>query len=183
MSRYFIFIPNFLSIVRIGLVYPILNNINNADYLEGLIFFAIASITDALDGFLARRMSWQTDLGKILDPVADKLLLSGSIFILWINDLLPFYVFFILLARDIIILLGASIHMTIIETGTPLPNFAGKITTVLQVIYIILILIFKSLSLNFSLEWLGFIVSVFTLISLYIYSQSWFRTLKKNHND
>ena len=78
MSRYFIFIPNFLSIVRIGLVYPILNNINNADYLEGLIFFAIASITDALDGFLARRMSWQTDLGKILDPVADKLLLSGS---------------------------------------------------------------------------------------------------------
>ena len=175
MSRYFIFIPNFLSIVRIGLVYPILNNINNADYLEGLIFFAIASITDALDGFLARRMSWQTDLGKILDPVADKLLLSGSIFILWINDLLPFYVFFILL--------GASIHMTIIETGTPLPNFAGKITTVLQVIYIILILIFKSLSLNFSLEWLGFIVSIFTLISLYIYSQSWFRTLKKNHND
>jgi len=110
-------------------------------------------------------------------------LLSGSIFILWINDLLPFYVFFILLARDIIILLGASIHMTIIETGTPLPNFAGKITTVLQVIYIILILIFKSLSLNFSLEWLGFIVSIFTLISLYIYSQSWFRTLKKNHND
>ena len=182
MSRYFIFIPNFLSFIRIGLVYPILNNINNADYFESLIFFAIASITDALDGFLARKMSWQTDLGKILDPVADKLLLSGSIFILWINDLLPFYVFSILLARDVIILLGASVHMTILETGTPLPNFAGKITTVLQVIYIILILVFKSLSFDFSLEWLGLIVSIFTLISLYIYARSWFKALKKNHN-
>lgn len=183
MSRYFIFIPNFLSIVRIGLVYPILNNINNADFIQSLIFFALASITDALDGFLARRMSWQTDLGKILDPVADKILLSGSIFILWINDLLPFYVFFILLARDVIILLGASIHMTIIETGTPLPNLIGKATTVFQVIYIILILVFKSFSYDANLEWLGFTVSALTLISLYIYAQTWFRVLKKNHND
>jgi cardiolipin synthase len=72
--------------------------------------------------------------------------------------------------------------MTILETGTPLPNFAGKITTVLQVIYIILILVFKSLSFDFSLEWLGLIVSIFTLISLYIYARSWFKALKKNHN-
>ena len=75
MSKYFIFIPNLLSIIRIGLVYPILNNIFIGNFLISLVYFLLASITDALDGFLARRMKWQTDLGTILDPIADKLLL------------------------------------------------------------------------------------------------------------
>ena len=86
MSKYFIFIPNLLSIIRIALVYPVLNNIFLGQFILSIIFFLIASITDALDGFLARRMNWQTNLGKILDPVADKLLLSGTIFILWLNQ-------------------------------------------------------------------------------------------------
>ena len=68
MSKYFIFIPNFLSILRIALIYPILENLLGKDFIMSLIFFAIASLTDALDGFLARKMNWQTELGKILDP-------------------------------------------------------------------------------------------------------------------
>ena len=94
MSKYFIFIPNLLSFIRIGLVYPILNNIYLGNFEVSIAFFIIAAITDALDGFIARKMSWQTQLGKILDPVADKLLLSGTIFILWLNELIPFYIFF-----------------------------------------------------------------------------------------
>ena len=95
ISRYFIFIPNLLSIVRIGLVYPILNNISLGNFQLGIMFFIIAAITDAVDGFLARKMNWKTNLGKILDPVADKLLLSGTIFILWLNAYIPFYIFVI----------------------------------------------------------------------------------------
>ena len=53
----FIFIPNLLSIIRIGLVYPILNSVYIGDYLLGLIYFLVASLTDALDGFLARKMN------------------------------------------------------------------------------------------------------------------------------
>ena len=89
MSKYFIFIPNLLSIVRIGLIYPILNNILMSNFLISLGYFVIASLTDALDGFLARKMNWQTYLGTLLDPVADKLLLSGTIFILWLNEYIP----------------------------------------------------------------------------------------------
>ena len=59
MSKYFIFIPNLLSIIRIALVYPVLNNIFLGQFILSIIFFLIASITDALDGFLARRMNWQ----------------------------------------------------------------------------------------------------------------------------
>ena len=54
MSKYFIFIPNLLSIVRIGLVYPILNNIFIGNFIISLSYFLIASLTDALDGFLAK---------------------------------------------------------------------------------------------------------------------------------
>ena len=123
MSRYFIFIPNLLSLIRIGLVYPILNNISLGNFEVSIILFVIAALTDALDGFLARKMDWQTDLGVILDPVADKVLLSGTIFIFWLNDFIPFYIFIIFIARDIMILLGAAIQMSVIESNTPLPNY------------------------------------------------------------
>ena len=114
MSKYFIFIPNLLSIIRIVLVYPILYNIFLGNFIVSIIYFVIASVTDALDGFLARKMDWQTQLGKILDPVADKLLLSGTIFILWLNEYIPFYIFIIFISRDIAILIGAAIKMTLI---------------------------------------------------------------------
>ena len=183
MSRYFIFIPNFLSIVRIGLVYPILNNINNADFIQSLIFFALASITDALDGFLARRMSWQTDLGKILDPVADKLLLSGTILFLWLNSYIPLYIFIIFIGRDVAILLGAAVHMTLIESETPLPNILGKLTTGLQIAYIIVIFIFEIFNIAFSLVALDIFIIIVTLLSLFVYARNWFLSINKYHNE
>ena len=59
MSRYFIFIPNLLSIMRISLVYPILNNIYLNNFQLSIVFFIVAAVTDALDGFLARKMKWK----------------------------------------------------------------------------------------------------------------------------
>ena len=149
MSKYFIFIPNFLSIIRIALIYPILDNLLSKDFILSLVFFAIASLTDALDGFLARRMGWQTELGKILDPVADKLLLTGTIFILWVSNYIPLYIFIIFFSRDVAILVGAAIQMTLIESNAPLPNILGKITTGLQIAYIFIIIYLNFLELAF----------------------------------
>ena len=67
-------------------------------------------------------MDWQTELGRILDPVADKLLLSGTVFIFWINNFIPFYIFVIFISRDVAILIGAAIQMSLIESDTPSPN-------------------------------------------------------------
>ena len=86
MSKYFIFIPNLLSITRIYLMYPLLTFISEENYLFALYVFVIAAATDGLDGYLARVMNWQTELGKILDPVADKVLLIGTLLILWMNS-------------------------------------------------------------------------------------------------
>ena len=183
MSKYFIFIPNLLSIVRIGLIYPILNNIYLGNFEISIIFFLIASITDGLDGFLARKMSWQTSLGKMLDPVADKLLLSGTIFILWVNQFIPFYIFIIFISRDVAILLGAAIKMTLIESDTPLPNFLGKLTTTMQIIYIAIIFLKEIFNVDFALFILDIFILVITILSLIVYAYNWIIDLKTYHNE
>jgi cardiolipin synthase len=183
MSKYFIFIPNLLSIVRIGLVYPILNNILMSNFLISLVYFLIASLTDALDGFLARKMNWQTYLGTILDPVADKLLLSGTILFLWLNSYIPLYIFIIFIGRDVAILLGAAVHMTLIESETPLPNILGKLTTGLQIAYIIVVFIFEIFNIDFSLGALDIFIIIVTLLSLFVYARNWFLNINEYHNE
>ena len=86
-----------------------------------------------LDGYLARVMDWQTDLGKILDPIADKVLLIGTILILWLNGYIPLFVLAIFVLRDLMIIIGAAFHMTVYETATPAPNvFLAKVKTSIQ---------------------------------------------------
>ena len=178
MIKYFAFIPNLLSIIRIGLVYPILNNIYLLNYKISLIIFVIASITDAMDGYLARKLNWQSELGKILDPVADKLLLSGTIFVLWLNDLIPFYIFFILITRDIIILLGAAFQMTLTNSMAPYPNFLGKFTTIILIVYIAIILLVSFLNQETNLLILEFFISCTAIFSLVTYALSWIKHVK-----
>ena len=183
MKSYFIFIPNLLTIVRIALVYPILNNIYLGNFEISIIYFVIASATDGLDGFLARKMNWQTQLGTLIDPVADKILLSGSIFILWLNQYIPFYIFVIFFSRDVAILLGAAIRMTVIESDTPTPNFLGKLTTTLQIIYIAIIFLKEIIELNLGLFPLDILIILVTILSLAVYAYNWVRDLRTYHNE
>ena len=122
MRNYLRFIPNLISLIRISLVMPIVLNLLSGKYIFALILFAIASLSDAIDGLIARFFKWQTDLGKILDPVADKLLMIGSISALWLNQAVPLPVFIIFVTRDLLILLCAAFEMSITEK-TPSPNF------------------------------------------------------------
>jgi cardiolipin synthase len=181
MKQYFIFIPNLLSIVRIGLIYPILNSVYVGEYLVGLIYFLAASLTDALDGFLARKMNWFTELGKILDPIADKLLVIGTIFVLWANNFIPLYVFTILIGRDVLILLGAAMHMSLITNDAPSPNILGKITTGSQIFYIAQILILQATNFDLHLFWLDWIIVLITASSLLVYAFDWFKSIKGHH--
>ena len=181
MNQYFIFIPNFLSIIRIGLIYPILNSVYLGEYLIGLMYFIFASLTDALDGFLARKMNWYTELGKILDPVADKMLVIGTIFVLWANNFIPLYVFTILIGRGVLILLGAAMHMSLITNDAPSPNILGKITTGSQIFYIAQTLILQATNFDLHLFWLDWIIVLITASSLLVYAFDWFKSIKGHH--
>ena len=164
MSKYFIFIPNLLSIIRIYLMYPLLTFISEENYIFALYVFIVAAATDGLDGYLARVMNWQTDLGKILDPVADKVLLIGTILILWINNHIPIYV-----------LMGAAFHMTVYETATPNPNIFGKITTFVHIGYLVGVFIDIIFALNIINFFIDVFVALITITSLLLYGYNWFK--------
>jgi len=181
MKHYLRFIPNLISLVRISLVIPIVLNLLAGKYILALILFAIASISDAMDGFLARFFKWQTDLGKILDPVADKLLMIGSITVLWLNQIVPLSVFVIFVLRDMLILLGAAFEMSITEK-TPSPNLIGKITTASQIIYILGLIIFEIFNVNTNVLIFHFLIGSISLFSLISYFRWWLNSnfIKQN---
>ena len=172
MKHYLRFIPNLISLVRISLVIPIVLNLLAGKYIFALILFAIASISDAIDGFLARFFKWQTDLGKILDPVADKLLMIGSITALWLNQIVPLSVFVIFVLRDLLILLGAAFEMSITEK-TPSPILIGKITTTSQIIYILGLIIFEIFNADVNTLIFHILIGFITLLSLISYFRWW----------
>ena len=183
MSKYFIFIPNLLSIIRIYLMYPLLTFIAEENYLFALYIFTIAAATDGLDGYLSRVMDWQTDLGKILDPIADKVLLIGTIFILWMNSHIPIFVLAVFILRDFIIIMGAAFHMTVYETAAPNPNIFGKITTFVHIGYLAGVFVDIIFSLNLTNVAIDCLVALVTLISLFLYGLNWFKLTAKLHRE
>jgi len=164
-------------------MYPLLTFIAEENYLFALYIFTIAAATDGLDGYLARVMDWQTDLGKILDPIADKVLLIGTIFILWMNSHIPIFVLAVFILRDFIIIMGAAFHMTVYETAAPNPNIFGKITTFVHIGYLAGVFVDIIFSLNLTNVAIDCLVALVTLISLFLYGLNWFKLTAKLHSE
>ena len=68
-------LPNFICLVRIALIWPTIDALYSADYWTALALVFVCAVSDGLDGWLAKRYNWTSQLGKFLDPLADKLLL------------------------------------------------------------------------------------------------------------
>ncbi|PKN76558.1 MAG: CDP-diacylglycerol--glycerol-3-phosphate 3-phosphatidyltransferase [Deltaproteobacteria bacterium HGW-Deltaproteobacteria-10] len=161
-------IPNFLSLLRIILVPVIVIFLIQGLYGKALFAFAVAGLTDALDGALARLLNSKTVLGSYLDPIADKLLLTASFVTLSILGIIPSWLTVIVISRDFIILLGIAILSIISVPYAINPAFVGKVTTALQISTILLALAFQSFSHDISYEWimiLCWLTGLFTIAS------------------
>ena len=102
-------IPNILSITRIILIPIYLYFFINANYLTAGILFCISAITDFFDGYIARKYDAVTDLGRILDPFADKLTVISILIALLISEIIPRIIPIILLARELFIFIGSIV--------------------------------------------------------------------------
>lgn len=129
------FIPNLLCLLRIALIYPVVLFIAQGRYVEVMLLFGIAALTDALDGFLAKRFGWETELGKFLDPLADKLLLVVFFVSLSVAGLVPWWLTVLVLLRDLIILFGAITFRLLFGPVHGQPTVASKINTLCQILY------------------------------------------------
>lgn len=123
-----------------------------ANYLTALVLFAAAGFSDALDGFLAKHYHWESRLGSILDPLADKLLLVASFAALTWLDLLPSWLLWLVLGRDVLIVVGALAYHYIVGKFELLPLWSSKINTALQ-IGLILLVIFQQQELLDAQHW------------------------------
>lgn len=112
------------------------------DLLAGL-FFILASITDALDGYLARRFNWISDFGKIWDPIADKVLTTSVFILLASQNVTLWYLIVIMVSRDTII---DAYRQTVAKKNIVVAaNLFGKLKTIFQMIaLIVLILVFNN---------------------------------------
>ena len=103
------------------------------DFRFGLWLLALAGVSDALDGYLARRFQWTTRSGLILDPVADKTLLAATYLALGAADALPWWLVILVLGRDLVLLAAAGVMLFFTRLKVFPPSVWGKISTVFQI--------------------------------------------------
>jgi len=129
------FLPNLLCVLRMLLVYPVAHGIMMGHYPMVLAIFAIAAFTDGLDGFLAKQFGWSTELGKHLDPLADKLLLVTVFICLSFAKLAPWWLTATVLLRDLVIVLGAAAYRVLLGPIQGQPTRPSKLNTFCQILF------------------------------------------------
>ena len=133
-------IPNTLTVTRILIIPVFITSIIYRHYDYALYLFIIAALTDLFDGLFARMTNQKTDLGKFLDPLADKFLLVTSFVILSIYGWLPKWLTITVISRDVIIVIGWFVLY--LTTGRSIvdPTFLGKTTIWIQSLLIAYVL-------------------------------------------
>lgn len=134
-------IPNLISLLRILLTLPVCVLLLHQRYTETLVIFIIAGVSDGLDGFIAKRFGWQSRLGGLLDPLADKILFVSSFLVLGSAQLIPIWLVVIAVLRDLLIVVGTLSYQIAIGNLQPAPSRISKFNTFLQTLLVILVII------------------------------------------
>jgi cardiolipin synthase (CMP-forming) len=134
-------LPNLICLVRLALIWPILTQLHAGQYRMALALFIVAAASDGLDGYLAKRFDWISEVGKFLDPLADKLLLV-TVFVesAWLG-LVPWWLTAAVVARDVMIGLGALIFRLWFGPLHGRPTRFSKINTAAQLLYVMLVML------------------------------------------
>ena len=130
-------VPNLICLLRMALTVPIVMWLAEGRFAQTLVLFGVAAVSDILDGYLAKTFGWTSELGKILDPLADKLLLVSVFITLAVIGLVPVWLAVIAVLRDVIIGVGAWIYQVIFGPLQGRPTVPSKINTLVQLTYVI----------------------------------------------
>jgi cardiolipin synthase len=170
-------IPNLITLGRILLVPIVVWAIASGTMWIAFVLFVAAGISDAVDGFLAKRFHMTTVLGAYLDPLADKALIVSIYVTLGVNGLIPRWLVILVVSRDIMIVGGVMLSWLV---GSPVkvkPLLVSKLNTVAQIVFACVVL--GSLGFNFEVPLLNLVlmglVAALTLLSVAAYVAEWVR--------
>ena len=133
-------LPNLITFVRILLIAPIAVALLHHELLIALGLFCLAAVSDLLDGFIAKRFGWQSALGGVLDPAADKLLLATSFVVLAVMHLAPLWLMAAAVVRDLIIVGGAIAYRLWLGPVEARPSNLSKLNTLCQALFILCVI-------------------------------------------
>jgi cardiolipin synthase len=137
-------LPNLICLARIALLWPILALLAVHDYGWAAAWFLVAGVSDLADGYVAKRFGWTSELGKWLDPVADKCLLITVFVVAAWAGLVPRWLTAVVITRDVMIALGALIYLAWLGPLQGHPTIASKLNTLVQLAYLFGVLLYKA---------------------------------------
>jgi cardiolipin synthase (CMP-forming) len=168
-------IPNFITLGRVIAVPVVFWLLVNGQGQAAFFIFVAAGVSDAVDGYLAKRFNWQTELGAHLDPLADKLLIVSIYIALGVRRELPLWLVLAVVSRDILILMAVMLSWLLNHPVRIQPLAVSKLNTAAQLLLASTIL--ADLGFGFGLEntriVLIWITGVLTVLSLMAYLRAW----------
>jgi len=170
-------IPNLITLGRILLVPIVVWAITLGEMRIAFLLFLAAGISDAVDGFLAKRFHMKSELGAYLDPLADKALIVSIYVSLGIAGVLPIFLVILVVSRDIMII-GAFLLAWLVGRPMPVrPLLVSKANTVAQIVLVVLLLAERAFGfdLTFVLQLTMGVVAILTLVSIAFYLAEWVR--------
>lgn len=168
-------IPNIITMFRIATVPVLIILLHDYQYGWAFLVFLVSGISDGLDGFIAKRFNMSSELGAILDPLADKALIFSSYLMLMILGDLPFWLFLTVIFRDVLILVGSLIYVAFNGQVKMAPSYLSKLNTFTQIFLVVTILAQKTFGLDYPgfTEFLIYATFVTTIISGVHYVWVW----------
>ena len=164
-------IPNILTIIRFILIPFIFLSVIYHHYLTGLIIFTISAFTDVLDGYIARKYNYITDIGKLIDPLADKLTQIFLLLALTILKIIPWWILLILFIKECVMIICAS-FLYKKKDVVVYSKWYGKLATVLFYLAIVTSLIINQFDINISFKidlYLYYLAILATIFSMVMY--------------
>jgi cardiolipin synthase len=171
-------VANLITTLRIILAPIFIIYLINDQFLSALIVFLLCGISDGLDGFVARVFNQKSTIGSFLDPLADKIILVAAFIVLGVRGFLPPWLAVMVIARDVLILLGVLMLYLMGANFVFKPSIVSKITTCLQFVIPIAVLSQDYLSLpSESYIYLYLLTAAFTISSGLHYMYYWFKVM------
>jgi cardiolipin synthase (CMP-forming) len=170
-------LPNIITLLRIILVPVVIWLINDGNYLPAFWIFLGAGVSDAIDGYLARRWNQRTELGAYLDPLADKALLVSIYISLALTDILPQWLAIAVVSRDVMIVGAVMLSMLMGKPVAIAPLWVSKLNTAAQISFAALVLGASGYGISLGNMFIAgaWVVAGLTAISALAYLLAWMR--------